>query len=234
MIVKWKMVAAYSDVDMCEGNVEVDENATDTEIQTAVDKEAAHCIVWERPGLKSDGWYDAGGGKLDPTHNIWEKAELGCRKRLDTFVEGFSEVKGLDEDGIPYQFNALRVMKYFDGKGTEIPDAMEILPWYNGSEVRNVEISDQLRQAAIEALLPITFESLANQGDTCETKKLWMRMGCTINLTEEEIEQLKSDPQKLMANLMESGRIIPDGETYFPGENEGNQAVLGEELEFNM
>lgn len=91
--------------------------------------------------------------KHDDWHNIEGKcgAGLGSSNYLETFFEGFAPVNGVREDGTNYIFDAIRVFKNFcDGSAT--PTKIEFVPWYEGEEVRNVQIPADLKRQ-IEVLI---------------------------------------------------------------------------------
>ncbi|MFA5375906.1 MAG: hypothetical protein WC455_09205 [Dehalococcoidia bacterium] len=53
-------------------------------------------------------------------------------------------------------------------------------------------------------------------------QELWMRLGVTLSLTDEEVEQLRNDPseqetQKLILNCLSQGRAKVHGNAYRPG-----------------
>ena len=50
-------------------------------------------------------------------------------------------------------------------------------------------------------------------------KKVWARIGMTLELTEEEYKELQNErfgSSELMQKLASEGRIYPDGEAYTP------------------
>lgn len=52
-------------------------------------------------------------------------------------------------------------------------------------------------------------------------QELWMRLGVTLSLTDEEVEKLRNDPseqetQKLILNCLSQGRAKVDGNSYRP------------------
>lgn len=55
-------------------------------------------------------------------------------------------------------------------------------------------------------------------------RKLWMRVGCTFQVSPEEAAILLyphfdlDDKEKLLRRLIREGRFAPDGETYIPEE----------------
>ena len=70
--------------------------------------------------------------------------------------------------------------------------------------------------------------------------RLWLRLGCAIEITDEELERLKDDPAEVVASLFYAQRVMPDGESYFPDGVEENRKLLKDnngdflELEFYM
>lgn len=77
-------------------------------------------------------------------------------------------------------------------------------------------------------------------------RELWMRVGCTFQVTPEEADTLMSpasDPEErrtLLWRLMLEGNYAPDGETYIPGEsvqdyNERyDTEFLNDDIEFDL
>lgn len=64
---------------------------------------------------------------------------------------------------------------------------------------------------------------------------LWARLGVTIKLTEEEWKEVKSNKGisgELMQKLADSGRIIPDGDSYTPEESYADLGI--EPLPFEL
>lgn len=60
-------------------------------------------------------------------------------------------------------------------------------------------------------------------------KKVWARIGMTLELTEEEFNELQNEEfgsSELMQRLASEGRIYPDGEAYTP-ENINDGVELG-------
>ena len=77
-------------------------------------------------------------------------------------------------------------------------------------------------------------------------RKLWMRVGCTFQVTPTEAAILlykhfdPDDKEKLLRRLIREGRFAPDGETYIPGEsvqdyNERyDTEFLNDDIEFDL
>jgi hypothetical protein len=51
-------------------------------------------------------------------------------------------------------------------------------------------------------------------------KKLWLRVGMTLSLTDDEVRQVfeSDDMDKAVLSAIRSGRAVPDGNTYVPYE----------------
>lgn len=97
--------------------------------------------------LTCDGWLNG------LRYGIWDKGYLGEIFQLNTLVTGFPTIFGFDEDGLDYEYDSIRVFKYLGTDKKEILNETEFIPWFNGDEVRNVEIPENLKKE-IERILP--------------------------------------------------------------------------------
>lgn len=55
---------------------------------------------------------------------------------------------------------------------------------------------------------------------------LWARAGVTLRITEQEIEELKTNPSAF-GTYFQQGKIVFDGEVYFPN-TEQNERINGD------
>lgn len=65
--------------------------------------------------------------------------------------------------------------------------------------------------------------------------RLWGRVGMTFNLTDKEVKELKSENStEVFYRLFNEGKIVFDGNTYFPDiiENEKINGLEGFEFDF--
>jgi len=52
--------------------------------------------------------------------------------------------------------------------------------------------------------------------------KIWMRLGVSLDLTDDEVLGLKKTPGEVIARALKDGRVTTDGDSYFPDEDEGS------------
>lgn len=115
--------------------------------------------------LSADGWFNESGMHLVPVQKCWSKDYLGEMLRIDSFVTGFPEIAGVTNDGTGYKYDSVRVFKYYTSDGKEIPEATEYVPWFDGKEVRDIEIALELKNEVINALPPIPKFELKEKGE---------------------------------------------------------------------
>jgi hypothetical protein len=51
---------------------------------------------------------------------------------------------------------------------------------------------------------------------------LWARVGYTLEVPKEDVEEFGADPKAYFEKALKSGKAFMDGETYFPEEDEEN------------
>lgn len=79
----------------------------------------------------------------------------------------------------------------------------------------------------------VTLDSKQKSGKMVE---VWARIGITLELTEEEYEDLLESQHgggELMRRLVKEGRIWPAGESYTPEQTEVNGKEIGVELTYD-
>lgn len=93
--------------------------------------------------------------------DMWYKGDLSYRNRVQALISGFTPVSGVDEEDIEFTYDQILVYAYFCANGTELIEERELLPWF-GEEVRNVDVSPKLIEAAMALLRkdpPLILES---------------------------------------------------------------------------
>lgn len=89
-------------------------------------------------GERFEGWYSENKEDLRKD-DIWRKSDVSYTQRLYGYFVGFEPVSGIDEEEIGYTYDAVQVLVYHDEDQKEV-SSKEFVPWYDGDEVRNIEI----------------------------------------------------------------------------------------------
>ena len=75
--------------------------------------------------------------------DIWKKESIPYVKRAVGYASLYEPIQGYDEEGIFYCYDTVQVLLYLNEIGRQV-SVREFIPFYDGDEIRNVEIPASL------------------------------------------------------------------------------------------
>jgi len=107
-----------------------------------------------------EGWYNENKEEIRQD-DIWKKDYVTFTQRLHGYFIGFEPVSGTDEEELDYYYDAVKIFIYLDENGKELcPKAF--VPWYDGEEIRNVEIPSWLQEKILNSIKEHPVPTLIN------------------------------------------------------------------------